>query len=148
MFSGVRQVLSGEEAADANVVRKALATERPPKLLNMYGPTETTTFATAYVAQSVPETPSSLPIGRPIANTNAYVLNAQLQLAPTDVTGELYVGGPGVATGYLDRPNLTAQRFIADPFGKQAGATMYRTAEMSGGGSAPNQRQRSIDSSI
>ena len=103
------------------------------RLINHFGPTETTVGCCAFDVTTpldVPTTTSAgVPIGRPLANTRAYVLDTDLQLAPSGVIGELYVGGAGVARGYLRRPALTAERFVADPFGSP-GARMYRTGDL------------------
>ena len=94
---------------------------------NVYGPTETTIWSTAHRVTS-PEQSSI--VGRPIANTQAYVLDAHGQLAPIGVAGELYLGGHGVARGYWNRPELTAERFLADPFSTDPDARMYRTGDL------------------
>ncbi|WP_158625004.1 non-ribosomal peptide synthetase/type I polyketide synthase [Corallococcus terminator] len=101
----------------------------PWRLFNQYGPTETTVTATSSeVLASGPE--ASLPaIGRPIAGTTAYVLDAELQPVPLGAGGALYLGGAGVARGYLNRPDLTASSFIPDPFSSRPGARLYRTGD-------------------
>jgi amino acid adenylation domain-containing protein len=115
-FRTVRHLLFGGEAADPRCVAAVLRHGPPDRLLHVYGPTETTTFATWYHVQSVPADAVTVPIGRPIANTQVYVLDPALQPVPIGVSGELYIGGPGLARGYLDRPQLTAERFIPHPF--------------------------------
>jgi acyl carrier protein len=94
---------------------------------NLYGPTETTTYST-YTAVEHGATRSPT-IGRPIANTQIYILDRHRQPVPVGVPGELYIGGAGVARGYLHRPDLTAHKFIADPFSTNPGARLYRTGD-------------------
>ena len=101
-------------------------TTRRARVVNLYGPTEDTTYSTfAEIARDEIRMP---PIGRPIANTRAYVLDALMQPAPIGVPGELYLAGAGLARGYLGRPDLTAERFVPDPFGH--GARLYRTGDL------------------
>ncbi|KAG0350181.1 hypothetical protein BGZ54_003980, partial [Gamsiella multidivaricata] len=101
------------------------------RLINGYGPTETTTFATTYEATAgAIERLEKLPIGRPIGNTQVYVLDKHGQPVPLGVVGELHIGGAGVANGYLNRPELTAERFLPNPFSQYAGARMYRTGDL------------------
>ncbi len=126
----LRYLIVGGDALDPRVVARVLRSHPPEHLLNGYGPTETTTFATTHEIRSVPEGARSIPLGRPIANTRIYVLDARGEPVPVGVAGELYIGGGGVALGYLDRPELTAERFVADPFGADPGARLYRTGDL------------------
>ena len=97
-------------------------------MINGYGPTECTTFACCYpIPQTLPAEAVSVPIGRPIGNTRAYVLDHRGQLAPIGAPGELYLGGDGLARGYLNRPELTAERFVASPF--EPATRLYRTGD-------------------
>jgi amino acid adenylation domain-containing protein len=121
----LRQLLAGGDALSVPHVAKALAELPNVRLINGYGPTEGTTF-TACHAVSFADTVGSIPIGRPIANTRVYVLDAAMAPVPIGVAGELYAGGDGVARGYLGRPELTAERFVADPFGP---GRLYRTGD-------------------
>lgn len=122
MFRGLRNLVFGGEAANAHSVNAVLAAGAPGRLVNGYGPTETTTFAVCHVCEK-PE--RKIPIGRPIANTTAYILDAALQPVPIGVTGEVYIGGPGVALGYHGNPEATAKRFIETSFGR-----VYRTGDL------------------
>ncbi|HMC07779.1 MAG TPA: amino acid adenylation domain-containing protein, partial [Actinomycetota bacterium] len=119
------RVLCGGEALPVQLAGELRA--RSGELWNVYGPTETTIWSTA---ERVEEVGSTVSIGRPIANTSVYVLDARLQPVPRGARGELYIGGRGVARGYLDRPELTAERFVPDPFGDEPGARMYRTGDL------------------
>ncbi|MBP2471127.1 amino acid adenylation domain-containing protein [Sinorhizobium meliloti] len=104
---------------------------RVKSLRNLYGPTETTIWATTFLTDTRIEAPHRyVPIGRPIANTRLYVLDGHGQPVPFGAVGELYIGGAGVARGYLNRPDLTAERFLADPFSGKAGARMYRSGDL------------------
>ena len=129
-FARLDCLLFGGEAADPQRVRAVLQAGSPRRLLHVYGPTETTTFATWHQVADVPEGATTVPIGRPIANTRAYVLDPRRQMVPPGVVGELYIGGPGVARGYLNRPELTEERFLPDPFSGEPGARMYRTGDL------------------
>ena len=117
------KILCGGEAWSAGLAGQLLA--RCGSLWNMYGPTETTVWS----AVARVEEGRSVVVGRPIANTRFYVLDSASQLVPVGVPGELYIAGDGLARGYLRRPELTAERFIADPFAG-SGALMYRTGDL------------------
>jgi amino acid adenylation domain-containing protein len=128
LFGRLDQLLFGGEAVDPIAVRRVLDTAPPRRLLHVYGPTETTTFATWHeVARADVALSTAIPIGRPIANTRCHVLDANLQPAPVGAVGELYVGGAGLARGYLNRMDFTAERFVADPF--RPGERLYRTGD-------------------
>ncbi len=124
----IKQVLAGGETLSVAHVRKALKLLPHLRLTNGYGPTESTTFACTY---DLPPhfTGASVPIGRPLANTQCYVLDAQLQPVPVGVPGELYLGGDGLARGYLNRPELTAEKFIPNPFDAKNATRLYRTGD-------------------
>ena len=125
-FAPLANLLFGGEAADAEAVRRVLAAGAPGRLLHFYGPAECTTFATWHQVDGVPDDAVTVPIGRPVAHTTAQVLDAEMR--PADA-GELYVGGDGVAHGYVGRPGLTAERFVPDPFAAEPGARLYRTGD-------------------
>ena len=129
-FGGLTNLLVGGEVCDASAARCVLERGAPKRLLNVYGPTETTTFATAYHIISIDGAAEQVPIGRPIANTSAYVLNGQGQPQPIGVRGELHIGGDGVARGYLRRPELSAEHFIADRFGGRSEGRLYKTGDI------------------
>ncbi len=130
MFDGVRQVLFGGDRADARAVARVLKHSPPDRLINVYGPTETTTFATWHRVTEVPVEAVTLPIGRPVANTSLYLLDARGGPVPVGVPGEITIGGPGVALGYLGRPELTADRFVRDPYVADAKARLFRTGDL------------------
>ena len=130
LFSGVRDVLFGGERCDPSAVRKVLEAGPPQRLLHVYGPTETTTFASWYEIPQDRPVPRSVPIGRPIANTTLYVLDAWKRPLPLGLVGELYVGGPGVAIGYTQDVAGTSQRFTPDPFTADPWGMMYRTGDL------------------
>jgi pristinamycin I synthase-3/4 len=127
---GLRQLLAGGEALSVPHVRTAIAELPRTRLINGYGPTESTTFACCHPIQPAQALDSSIPIGRPIANTTAYILGKDLRPVPPGATGELYLGGDGLAVGYWGRPALTAEKFIPDPYGAEPGARLYRTGDL------------------
>jgi amino acid adenylation domain-containing protein/FkbH-like protein len=120
------KVLCGGEALPADLAEQLLP--RCRELWNMYGPTETTIWSSVYRVPAGLTT--TAPIGRPMANTTMYVLDSQLQPVPAGVAGELYIGGDGLARGYFNRPELTAEKFIRDPFGSKPSARLYRTGDL------------------
>lgn len=132
MLAGVRQLLIGGEALSVAHVRRALEALPRTAVINGYGPTEATTFTCCHhiSPEDAAEGQASIPIGRPIANTRVYVLDAALEPVPIGVPGELCVGGPGVARGYSRDARLTAARFVPDPFATEAGSRMYRTGDL------------------
>jgi amino acid adenylation domain-containing protein/non-ribosomal peptide synthase protein (TIGR01720 family) len=129
IFAGLRSVLFGGEGVDPRWPREVLAAGAPERLLHVYGPTETTTYATWELVRSVESESETIPIGQPIANSRAYVLDACLQPVPLGVRGELYLTGKGVARGYLRQGGQTAERFVANPF-EEPGQRMYRTGDV------------------
>ena len=124
-LSTLRQWMVGGEALPPALA--AELTRVVPSVLNMYGPTETTVWSSTH---RVDASGGPVPIGRPIANTQLYILDALLEPVPVGVAGELYIGGEGVVRGYLGRPDLTAERFIPDPFSTKPGARLYRTGDV------------------
>ncbi len=126
----LHHLLFGGEAADPRRVRELLQKSPPKRLLHVYGPTETTTFASWYLVKKVTEDASTVPIGRPIANTKIYILDSHLRLVPIGVIGELYIGGDGLATGYLNHPELTQAKFVDDTFSCAPGGRLYKTGDL------------------
>jgi acyl-CoA synthetase (AMP-forming)/AMP-acid ligase II/acyl carrier protein len=117
-------VIGGEQSSPGTVARWAPGR----RFFNAYGPTETSIYSTLH--ERTEADGSTLPMGRPIANTRAYLLDGHLRPVPVGVPGELYLGGAGVTRGYLHRPDLTSERFLADPFCAEPGARMYRTGDL------------------
>ncbi|MET7641787.1 amino acid adenylation domain-containing protein [Streptomyces sp. NPDC005438] len=126
-LAGMREVMAGGEALSPPVVAKALAAWPDTVLTNGYGPTETTTFAVLHSTRQAPD--GTVPIGTPMNDTRVYVLDERLRPVPAGVPGELYLAGHGLARGYLEKPGLTAQRFVACPHGAP-GERMYRTGDL------------------
>ncbi|MFK2898818.1 amino acid adenylation domain-containing protein [Dyella jejuensis] len=128
---GLEQLLIGGEALSVAHVRKAYAALPDITLINGYGPTECTTFAATYrIPRDIDADDRSIPIGGPIADTTLYVLNSRGEPVPTGVIGELHIGGAGLARGYLARPELTAERFVGQPFGVDKNERLYRTGDL------------------
>lgn len=129
-FTCLRYLLVGGEAVSPRAARQVLAGAPPRNLINAYGPTESTTFALTHLIENVPENATSIPIGRPIANTQAYILDAAMRPVPVGVSGFLYLGGDGLATRYLNQPEITAERFIPNVFNPEPGQRLYRTGDI------------------
>ncbi|TDB49066.1 non-ribosomal peptide synthetase [Photorhabdus khanii] len=126
----LKMLLVGGDVLDPHVITQVLRKNSPQQLLNAYGPSEGTTFTTTYRIDALTSGTISIPIGRPIANTRIYLLDADDQPVPLGMTGEIYVGGDGVACGYFNRPELTVERFLTDPFSDKPNARMYRTGDL------------------
>jgi amino acid adenylation domain-containing protein len=132
-FTSLRYLLFGGEAVDPRWVKKVIAKGAPKQFLHVYGPTENTTFTSYYVVseEETNNPKSTIPIGRPITNTQVYLLDGQLQPVPIGVTGELYIGGDGLARGYLNRPELTAEKFIPNPISEDLSKDrLYKTGDL------------------
>ena len=126
-FATLRYLLFGGEAVDPTTVRTVLQQGGPTHLLHVYGPTESTTYSTWHPVQTVPAEALTVPIGGAISNTQLYVLDSQLQPVPIGIPGELYIGGDGLALEYHNRPELTAERFIPNPYGE---GRIYKTGDL------------------
>jgi amino acid adenylation domain-containing protein len=135
-FAGLGTLLFGGEAVSPGAVATVVRKGMPKRLLHVYGPTETTTFSAWYPVTSEPLAGAvTVPIGRGFADTRLYVLTPTLQPVPVGVAGELFVAGAGLARGYLDRDELSAERFLKDPFARELGASdasarMYKTGDL------------------
>ena len=127
-FETVRTVMFGGEAGDPKSIANVLKHKPPQHLVNGYGPTENTTFSACFEVKTMADDAASVPIGRPISNSQCFILDPQLNPMPIGVPGELHVGGDGLARGYWNREQLTAQKFIASPF--QAGEKLYKTGDL------------------
>ena len=127
-FQPLRHLLFGGEAVDPTRVAAVLAGRPPQRLLHVYGPTEATTFTTWQALREVAPGAWTVPIGRPLANARIHLLDIHLQPVPMGVPGEVYIGGEGLAQGYLDRPDLTAERFVPSP-SDGPGERLYRTGD-------------------
>ncbi|MGY2377744.1 amino acid adenylation domain-containing protein [Pseudomonas sp. SDO524_S393] len=125
VFGQLRYLIVGGDVLDPLVIGRVLQHGKPRHLLNGYGPTEATTFSTTFEITTAGE--GGIPIGRPIANAQAYVLDGRQQPLALGVVGELYIGGAGVAKGYLNQPQLTAEKFIPNPFGE---GLLYRSGDL------------------
>ncbi|WP_338925281.1 amino acid adenylation domain-containing protein [Mycetohabitans endofungorum] len=126
----LKYLLCGGEQENPERFAQLLKHDGPKHLIHCYGPTENTTFSTTYEVTELGDRSERLPIGRPIANTRVYLLDAHGQPVPLGAVGELYMGGASVARGYLNCPKLTAERFVRDPFVDESDARMYKTGDL------------------
>ena len=129
-FRRLRQLMFGGEACEPRWVDEVLRKGSPERLMHVYGPTECTTFTTWFLVTEVEKGALTIPIGRPIANTKVYLLDKNLQPVPVGLAGEVYIGGDGPARGYLNHPELTAEKLVPDPFGVRPGARLYKTGDL------------------
>jgi amino acid adenylation domain-containing protein len=127
-LEGVRNVLFGGERVSVEHSRKALEYLGKSRIIHVYGPTETTVYATYYFIDGIHPMAPTIPIGKPIANTSAYILDKELKPVPPGVYGTIYIGGEGVARGYMNNIELTAERFIPHPF--DAGERLYNSGDL------------------
>jgi amino acid adenylation domain-containing protein/non-ribosomal peptide synthase protein (TIGR01720 family) len=126
----LRRLLVGVEPIPSALLSALQARLAGLQIINGYGPTEATICATRYPLPAVPPDYAQTPIGRPVQNMRCYLLDRQQQPVPVGVPGELYIGGVGLAHGYLNSPGLTAERFLPDPFSTEPGARLYRTGDL------------------
>ncbi len=129
-FASLRQLLAGGDVLSPPHVRRALAALPGATLIDGYGPTEVTTFISCHAMTDPAEVGRTVAIGRPIGNTRVYVVGADLAPVPPGAWGELWAGGGGLTRGYLGRPELTAERYVPDPFAGEPGARLYRTGDL------------------
>jgi amino acid adenylation domain-containing protein len=129
-FAPLRCLMFGGEPADPTAIRSVLASGFKGALLNGYGPTEATTFATTYDVRRLPAQTTRVAVGRPIANTLLYILDVYLRPVPIGVPGEVFIGGPGLAIGYLNDPALTAERFLLCEIEPGSPVRLYRTGDL------------------
>jgi amino acid adenylation domain-containing protein len=129
-FQSLRYLLFGGETCDPNCVWKVLKCNPPQHLLHVYGPTENTTFTTWYRIERLDEEASTVPIGRPISNTRVYILDRHQRTVPIGVIGELYIAGDGLARGYLNRSELTGERFVNNAFSSDPRARLYSSGDL------------------
>lgn len=128
-LQSLQTVIVAGEACPPNVLERHKQTLPKTQLFNEYGPTEGTVWTTVYDCKDA-EAETQVPIGRPIANTEIYLLDALMRPVPLGVSGELCLSGPGLARGYLNRPDLTADKFLPNPFNSEKGSRLYRTGDL------------------
>jgi len=129
-FHTVRHLLVGGDAVDPRWARHVLEVAPPRRMINGYGPTECTTFSVTHDIREVAQGAKNVPIGRPLSNSTAFVLDWNMQPVPAGVSGELYLGGDGLANGYWNRPEVTAERFVSSPFDPTGRTRLYKTGDL------------------
>lgn len=129
VFGSMETVMFGGEAVDPKWVRAVLAGSPPRRLIHVYGPTENTTFSTWHEIREARES-GPVPIGQPIANSSIFILGPEMMPVPVGIPGEVYVGGDGLAQGYWNRPDLTAEKFVTNPFSADPAARLYKTGDL------------------
>ena len=129
-LKSVKQLLAGGDVLSVAHVQKFLVETNGGTLINGYGPTENTTFTCCHrMSAPLPPYESTVPIGRPVANTTVYILNEEMQPVIVGALGELYTGGDGLARGYVNHPEATAEKFVPNPFSEEPGARLYKTGD-------------------
>jgi amino acid adenylation domain-containing protein len=129
IFNSVKTLLFGGEVVYPVTAATVLDHGGPERLVNVYGPAECSTFSSWYLVREVAKDAPSVPVGKPVANTQLYVLDRNMNLEPVGIMGKVYIGGEGLARGYWRRPELTAERFVPDPYG-QPGGRLYTTGDL------------------
>ena len=130
VFAQMHYLVLGGDIVDRRAVEHVMRSARPRHLVHTYGPTETTLWATSWEVEDVPTGTDRLPIGRAIGQTSVYVLDARGAPVPPGSVGEIHIAGAGIAHGYWNRPTLTAECFLPDPFCEQLGERMYKTGDL------------------
>ena len=129
-FKKLKRLLVGGESLSVAHVRKGLAATQPGVFANVYGPTENTTYSTYYTVGELADNTTSIPIGFPLANSTVYILDRYLKPVPVGVPGELYMGGRGLALGYLNDPERTAEVFVSNPIPGIEETVLYKTGDL------------------
>lgn len=129
-LNSLRTVILAGEACPTEVINRHSALIPQVPIFNEYGPTEATVWSSVYACIDARPAAASVPIGRPISNTQIYLLDQQLNPVPIGVPGELHIGGRGLSRGYLQHPGVTAEKFISNPFSAEPGARLYKTGDL------------------
>src|SRR5580765_8276951 len=130
-LEGLKYLMTGGKTASVVQIRRALEGLPEMRVMNGYGPSECTVFSSCYVVPAeLPEKLMSLRIGKPIGDRRMYVLDRWMKVTPIGVVGEAYIGGASVARGYMGRAEMTAERFVPDPYGGEVGGRLYRTGDL------------------